>query len=72
MPDGLEKTEIKNLVKELSLQVKKMDDMHVEMIFTRQLPSLGQEFRDKIQNLRKELDKKIKYQEQKLMRKNHG
>jgi hypothetical protein len=37
-----------------------MDEMHIEMIYTKQLPSMGQEFREKIGAIRKQLDQKIK------------
>ena len=37
-----------------------MDEMHTEMIYTRQLSSMGQEFREKISAIRKQLDQKIK------------
>ena len=37
-----------------------MDEMHTEMVYTKQLPSMGQEFREKISAIRRQLDQKIK------------
>jgi hypothetical protein len=34
--------------------------MHVDMIYARQLPSMGNEMRDKIGSIRKQLDSKLK------------
>jgi hypothetical protein len=60
MSEGPFKDDINRLLGSLINEVKKMDEMHNEMIYTRQLPSMGQEFREKIGSIRKQLDQKIK------------
>jgi hypothetical protein len=60
MPDGPSKDDLNRLLGSLITEVKKMDEMHNEMVYTRQLPSMGQEFREKIGSIRKQLDQKIK------------
>ena len=60
MPEGPAKTDLNKLLGSLITEVRKMDEMHIEMIYTRQLPSMGQEFREKIGAIRKQLDQKIK------------
>lgn len=60
MPEGNFKTEVKGLLSSLVAEVKKMDGMHVEMVFTKQLPSLGADFKENIISLRKKLDSKIR------------
>ena len=60
MPDGLARTEANKLLSSLISEVRKMDEMHTEMIYTKQLPSMGQEFREKIGGIRKQLDQKLK------------
>ena len=60
MPEGPLKIEADRLLSSLISEVRRMDEMHTEMIYTRQLPSIGQEFREKIGAIRKQLDQKIK------------
>ena len=60
MPDGTAKTDLNKLLGSLITEVRKMDEMHNEMIYTRQLSSMGQEFREKIGAIRKQLDQKLK------------
>jgi hypothetical protein len=60
MPEGPIRTEVNRLLSSLIVEVRKMDEMHTEMIYTKQLPSMGQEFREKIGAIRKQLDQKIK------------
>ncbi len=60
MPEGPLRTEVNRLLSSLIVEVRKMDDMHNEMIYTKQLPSMGQEFREKIGTIRKQLDQKLK------------
>ena len=60
MPEGPSKTDLNKLLGSLITEVRKMDEMHTEMIYTRQLSSMGQEFREKISAIRKQLDQKIK------------
>ena len=37
-----------------------MDNMHMDMIYAKQLPSMGNEMRDKILSIRKQLDATLK------------
>ncbi len=60
IPEGKEKTEIKQLLSNLISEVKKMDDLHLEMIYNKQMRTVGTDFRDKITNIRKQLESKIK------------
>ena len=60
MPEGSLKIETGKLLSSLIGEVKKMDEMHTEMIYTKQLPSMGNEMRNKIFEIRKQLDQKIK------------
>jgi hypothetical protein len=60
MPEGPSKVDLNRLLGSLITEVRKMDEMHTEMIYTKQLPSMGQEFREKIGSIRKQLDQKIK------------
>lgn len=58
--EGPFKEEVSKLLSKLITEVKKLDDMHTEMVYTNQLPSMGTEFRDRIMQIRKQLDYKIK------------
>lgn len=60
MPEGPLRIEADRLLSSLIGEVKRMDEMHVEMVYTKQLPSMGQEFRAKISTIRKQLDQKLK------------
>jgi hypothetical protein len=54
-----EKIAAKKLINDLIYEVSNMDNMHVDMIYARQLPSMGNEMRDKILSIRKQLDSKL-------------
>jgi len=54
-----EKLAAKKLLNDLIYEVKNMDNMYVDMVYAKQLPTLGNEMRDKIISLRKQLDQKI-------------
>jgi hypothetical protein len=60
LPDGQDKVEMNKLLSTLIHEVKKMDDLHEEFIYNKQMSSLGTEFRDKIQNIRRQLETKAK------------
>ena len=60
MPEGPLKIEADRLLSSLIGEVRRMDEMHTEMVYTKQLPSMGQEFREKISTIRKQLDQKLK------------
>jgi hypothetical protein len=57
-----EKLAAKKLLNDLIYEVKNMDNMYVDMVYAKQLPTMGNEMRDKIVMLRKQLDNKIKQQ----------
>ena len=60
MPDGPAKHESQQLLNKLIAEIKKLDSMHMEMIYTKQLPSMGSDMRQDILTLRKKLDTKLK------------
>jgi hypothetical protein len=56
-----EKLAAKKLLNDLIYEVKNMDNMYVDMVYAKQLPTMGNEMRDKIGSIRKQLDAKIKF-----------
>ena len=60
MPDGPAKQESQKLLNNLISEIKKLDSMHMEMIYARQMPSMGSDMRQDILVLRKKLDSKLK------------
>lgn len=55
-----EKLEAKRLLNDLIHEVKNMDNMYVDMVYAKQLPTMGNEMRDKIGSIRKKLDDKLR------------
>jgi hypothetical protein len=55
-----EKLAATRLLNDLIYEVKNMDNMYVDMVYAKQLPTMGNEMRDKIGSIRKQLDSKIK------------
>ena len=60
MPDGPAKQESQQLLNKLVSEVRKLDTMHMEMIYTKQMPSVGSDMKQDILTLRKKLDTKLK------------
>ncbi len=60
MPQGDVKNETVQLLQKLTYSIKKLDSMHLEMVYSRQLPTMGNEMRDEISNLRKKLETRIR------------
>ena len=60
MPDGPAKQESQQLLNKLIAEIKKLDSMHMEMIYSRQMPSMGTDMKQDILSLRKKLDSKLK------------
>ena len=60
MPEGDIKNETVQLLQKLIYSIKKLDSMHLEMIYSRQLPTMGNEMKDEISNLRKKLETRIR------------
>ena len=54
------KSQTERLLNDLVQVVKQMDNRYVDMIYARQLPSVGNEMRDKITQIRKQLENKLK------------
>jgi hypothetical protein len=60
MPDGAAKQESQQLLNKLIAEIKKLDSMHMEMIYNRQLPTMGDEMKQDITTIRKRLETRIK------------
>jgi hypothetical protein len=60
MPDGTVKQEVTQLLNKLITEIKKLDNMHMEMVYTRQLPSMGSDMKQEITSIRRQLETKIK------------
>ncbi len=60
MADGQDKIDSKKLLNDLIYEVKNMDNMYLDMVYAKQLPSTGNDMREKIISIRKQLDNKIK------------
>jgi hypothetical protein len=60
LPEGDLKNQTNLLLTKLVAEVKKLDNMHLDLIFTKQLPTLGSEMKDNITDVRKQLDSKLK------------
>ena len=66
MPEGDFKQDVSTLLKRLVGEIKKLDSMHMEMVYTRQLPSMGGDMKQGITAIRRQLENKIKdYQQSK-------
>ena len=60
MPDGSAKQESQQLLNKLIAEIKKLDSMHMEMIYSRQLPTMGGDMKQDITNIRKQLETRIR------------
>ena len=60
MPDGPAKQESQQLLNKLIGEIKKLDSMHMEMIYSRQLPTMGGDMKQDITNIRKQLETRIR------------
>ena len=58
--DSQAKLEAKRLLNDLIYEVKKMDNMYMDMIYSRQISTMGSYMRGKIVEMRKKLDSKLK------------
>lgn len=59
MPEGTDKADFQKLVNNLILEVRKMDTMFIDMIYSNQITSTGKEQREKITDIRKNLEDKF-------------
>jgi hypothetical protein len=55
-----EKLEAKRLLNDLIYEVKNMDNMYVDMVYAKQLPTMGNDMRTRIVEIRKKLETKLK------------
>jgi hypothetical protein len=60
IPEGEFKQEVTQLLNKLVAEVKKLDNMHMEMIYTKQMPSMGTDMKQDILTIRRKLDNKLK------------
>ena len=60
IPEGDFKQDVSHLLKKLVGEIKKLDSMHMEMVYTRQLPSMGTDMKQEITTIRRQLETKIK------------
>jgi hypothetical protein len=60
MPEGAAKQESQQLLNKLIGEIKKLDNMHMEMIYSRQLPTMGGDMKQDITNIRKQLETRIR------------
>lgn len=60
MPDGTAKQESQQLLNKLIAEIKKLDSMHMEMIYSRQMPTMGSEMKQDITAIRTKLETRIK------------
>lgn len=60
LPDSEFKTSMFSLLGKLANEVKKMDNMFVDMVYSKQLPTIGNDIREQIIQYRKELDFNLK------------
>ena len=60
MPDGAVKQESQQLLNKLIAEIKKLDSMHMEMIYSRQLPTMGGDMKQDITDIRKKLETRIR------------
>jgi hypothetical protein len=51
-----EKLAAKKLLNDLIYEVKNMDNMYVDMVYAKQLPTMGNDMREKIVSIRKKLE----------------
>ena len=62
--DGIEDQQLKSqttkLLNDLIYAVKDIDSRHIDMIYAKQLPSMGNEIREKITQIRRQLDTRLK------------
>lgn len=60
MPEGNVKNETVQLLQKLIYSIKKLDNMHLEMVYSRQLPTMGGEMKQDITATRKKLETRLK------------
>jgi hypothetical protein len=59
MPEGRAKDETTRILNDLIYEVKNIDNMYLDMVYSKQLQSTGSELRERIASIRKKLDDKL-------------
>lgn len=57
--EGVDQLEAKRLLNDLIHEVKNMDSMYEDMVYGKQLPTMGKDMREKIGLIRKNLESKL-------------
>jgi hypothetical protein len=60
MPAGTVKQESQQLLNKLIAEITKLDSMHMEMIYSRQLPTMGGDMKQDITAIRQKLETILK------------
>jgi hypothetical protein len=60
LPDSDFKDQMNNTLTKLINEIKKLDSLHLEMVYTRQLPSMGTDIKSTITELRRDLETNLK------------
>ena len=60
LPEGDFKSQMNNTLTKLINEIKKLDSLHAEMVYTRQLPSMGSDMKSNITSLRRDLETGLK------------
>lgn len=56
LPEGEFKSRMSLTLEKLVAEIKKLDGLHAEMIYTKQLPSMGTDLKNNIIELRRDLE----------------
>jgi septal ring factor EnvC (AmiA/AmiB activator) len=60
LQDQQQKSQATRLLNDLIQAVKQMDNRYLDMVYARQLPSMGNEMRDSITHIRKQLENTLR------------
>lgn len=58
LPDGALKAEMEQLLTKLVREIKSLDNGHLDMIISKQIPVMAPDIRERITSLRRQLDRK--------------
>jgi hypothetical protein len=59
LPEGDFKSKMSSILMKLVNEIKKLDGLHSEMVYTKQLPSMGNEIKLSVSEMRKELESNL-------------
>lgn len=60
LPEGEFKSKMLSTLNKLINEIKKLDGLHAEMVYTKQLPSMGTDLKTTITELRRDLETGLK------------